>query len=161
MFHVGATKSANAFRTSQPRHEGRGLRRFQRHVLLGLAGAGAIVGDASWARPPSGLPGPAELLASAFAACLLKNVERVSKLLPFRYEAAEVDVTARRQDRPPKFTEILYELRLVTAPDHRVELLHATSASSARFTIPWPRPAPSTDRSSRGRRGRRTKSCPM
>lgn len=81
--------------------------------------------DASWAKSPSGLPGPAEFLASAFAACLLKNVERSSQLLPFRYDSAEVDVTARRQDTPPKFTTITYEVRLVTdEPQHRVELLH-------------------------------------
>ncbi len=89
------------------------------------AGTAVIAFDASWSRPPSGLPGPAELLASAFAACLLKNVERVSQLMPFRYHGAEVDVTVRRQDRPPKFAGIVYELRLVTdEPAHRVELLH-------------------------------------
>lgn len=89
------------------------------------AGTETIVFDASCASPPSGLPGPAELLASAFAACLLKNVERASHLLSFRYGGAEVDVIARRQDSPPKFTEIMYELRLTTdESDRRVELLH-------------------------------------
>ena len=89
------------------------------------AAAAVIPFDASWEGPPSGLPGPAELLASAFAACLLKNVERVGRLMPFRYRGAAVDVTMRRQDRPPKFTEIVYELRLVTdEPERRVELLH-------------------------------------
>jgi uncharacterized OsmC-like protein len=89
------------------------------------AGDETIVFDASWASPPSGLPGPAELLASAFAACLLKNIERASHLLAFRYQAAEVDVIAHRQDSPPKVTYIVYELRLTTdEPDHRVELLH-------------------------------------
>ena len=85
----------------------------------------AIAFDASWAQPPSGLPGPAELLASAFAACLLKNIERVSHLLSFRYENAEVDVTVRRQDAPPKFVDITYELRIATGEsDQRLELLH-------------------------------------
>ncbi|MCW2621138.1 MAG: osmotically inducible protein [Frankiales bacterium] len=89
------------------------------------AGSATITFDAGWAQPPSGLPGPAELLASAFAACLLKNVERSSQLLPFRYEHAEVEVRARRQDAPPKFVEISYDLRLVTdEPERRVELLH-------------------------------------
>ena len=37
----------------------------------------------------------------------------------------EVDVVARRQDTPPKFVEITYELRLVTdEPERRIELLH-------------------------------------
>lgn len=89
------------------------------------AGSETVTFDASWSQPPSGLPGPAELLASAFAACLLKNVERSARLLPFRYERAEVEVRARRQDAPPRFTEISYELRLATdEPERRVELLH-------------------------------------
>ena len=99
-----------------------------------VAGGGAAIGagdqsipiDASWAADePSGLPGPAELLASAFAACLLKNLERSRALMSFQYESAEVDVHARRQDVPPKFIEIEYEVRVVTAENRRrVELLH-------------------------------------
>ena len=74
---------------------------------------------------PSGLPGPADLLASAFAACLLKNVERSSKLMPFRYEDVDVVVMAHRQDSPPRFTGIHYELYIVTdEPPRRIELLH-------------------------------------
>jgi uncharacterized OsmC-like protein len=71
------------------------------------------------------LPGPAELLAGAFAACLLKNVERFSEILPFRQSGAEVDVRVERQDAPPRFTRIAYELRVVTDEDERrVGLLH-------------------------------------
>lgn len=89
------------------------------------AGTQTIAFDASWAAAPSGLPGPADLLASAFAACLLKNVERAGRLLPFRYQAAHVEVHAERQDSPPRFTAITYRLRLATdEPQHRVELLH-------------------------------------
>lgn len=74
---------------------------------------------------PSTHPGPAELLAGAFAACLLKNVARSSALLPFAYESAQVEVTMHRQDAPPRFTALEYTLHLVTAePAHRVELLH-------------------------------------
>jgi uncharacterized OsmC-like protein len=89
------------------------------------AGTETITFDASWGNEPSGLPGPAELLAAAFAACLLKNLARSRELLSFSYERAEVDVIARRQDAPPKFTEITYELRLVTGePQRRIDLLH-------------------------------------
>lgn len=85
----------------------------------------SIAFDASWAQPGSGLPGPAELLASAFAACLLKNIARAGQLLAFHYRSAEVDVIVRRQDAPPKFINIIYELRVVTdEPQHRLELLH-------------------------------------
>lgn len=84
-----------------------------------------IAFDASWAAEPSGLPGPAELLAAAFAACLLKNLERAGSLLNFRFENAEVDVTARRQNVPPKFVEIAYELRIGTdETERRVDLVH-------------------------------------
>jgi uncharacterized OsmC-like protein len=89
------------------------------------AGTETITFDASWGNGPSGLPGPAELLAAAFAACLLKNLARCREFLSFSYEQAEADVTARRQDVPPKFTEITYELRLVTGePQRRIDLLH-------------------------------------
>jgi uncharacterized OsmC-like protein len=71
------------------------------------------------------LPGPAELLALSLGACILKNVERFSHLLSFRYEGAEVTVEAERQDNPPRFTELTYELRIRTEESpHRVELLH-------------------------------------
>jgi uncharacterized OsmC-like protein len=71
------------------------------------------------------LPGPAELLCSAFAACVLKNVERFSEILSFQQEGASVRVVAERQQTPPRFTAIRYELELVTdEPRSRVDLLH-------------------------------------
>ncbi len=71
------------------------------------------------------LPGPAELLCGAFGACLLKNVERFSEMLPFAQHGASVHVTAERQQDPPMFTAIRYELRIATdEPQARVELLH-------------------------------------
>lgn len=86
----------------------------------------AIPVDASWAADePSGDPGPAELLAGALAACMMKNLERSSALLGFRYQRAEVDVRARRQDVPPRFVELEYEIRLVTdEAERRVDLVH-------------------------------------
>jgi uncharacterized OsmC-like protein len=71
------------------------------------------------------LPGPADLLTAAFAACMLKNVERMGGLLPFEWTAASVEVRSERQDSPPKMTAITYRLEVVTdEPDHRVDLLH-------------------------------------
>ena len=91
-----------------------------------LRAGDAIALDTRWQPDaPSTHPGPAELLAGAFAACLLKNVARSSALLPFTYESVRVDVTMHRQDAPPRFTAIEYTLHLVSAePAHRVELLH-------------------------------------
>jgi uncharacterized OsmC-like protein len=89
------------------------------------AGTDTLPIDAGWATEPSGHPGPAELLAAAFAACLVKNLERSGQLLDFHYESARVIVTARRQDAPPKFVEIGYELVITTSEsDHRVQLVH-------------------------------------
>lgn len=89
------------------------------------AGDEVIRIDVGWGSPPSGLPGPAELLATSFAACLLKNLERSGRLLNFRYASAEVDVIARRQDDPPRFVEIAYAMRVVTdEPARRVDLVH-------------------------------------
>ena len=86
----------------------------------------AIALDTRWQPDaPSTHPGPAELLAGAFAACLLKNVARSSAMLPFSYASADVTVTIHRQDAPPLFTALTYTLHLVTSePAHRVELLH-------------------------------------
>lgn len=68
--------------------------------------------------------GPADLLGAAFAACLLKNVERFSRILPFAYEGASVQVSLEREERPPRISRIRYQLRLVTdEPPHRIELL--------------------------------------
>jgi uncharacterized OsmC-like protein len=36
-------------------------------------------------------PGPAELLCASLAACLLKNIERFSEMLPFDYDVASVE----------------------------------------------------------------------
>ncbi len=71
------------------------------------------------------LPGPADLLTMAFAACMLKNVERFSELLRFSCQEASIKVESERQDTPPKMTKITYSLHLVTdEPQHRVDLLH-------------------------------------
>lgn len=71
------------------------------------------------------LAGPADLLTAAFAACILKNVERMSSLLPFHFHDAHVEVTAERQDRPPKMTKLNYVSTISTnEPERKVELLH-------------------------------------
>ena len=75
------------------------------------------------------LPGPADLLVAAFAACVLKNVERMSGLQPFRYEAAEIAVTAERETSPPRISRIHYVLTVTTdEPQRRLDLLHRNIA---------------------------------
>jgi len=71
------------------------------------------------------LPGPADLLAAALAACILKNVERFSQMLRLRYRRATVHVVVEREEPPPRIVRARYTLRVETdEPDHRVELLH-------------------------------------
>lgn len=79
--------------------------------------------DGSAAR--GALCGPADLLAAALSACVLKNVERFSHLLSFRYTAAAVDVELVRDEPPPRIVQARYHLRVVTDESaERVELLH-------------------------------------
>ena len=71
------------------------------------------------------LPGPADLLAAALAACVLKNVERFAGLLPFRYRRARVEVEIEREEPPPRIVRAHYRLRIETdEPEQRVQLLH-------------------------------------
>lgn len=71
------------------------------------------------------LPGPADVLSAALCACILKNVERFSHMLPFRYESASIEVTAEREEPPPRIVRVSYHLRVFTdEPPARVELLH-------------------------------------
>ena len=71
------------------------------------------------------LPGPADVLCAALSACMLKNVERFSHLLPFRYASASIEVSAEREEAPPRIVRMRYRLRIVTEePAHRLELLH-------------------------------------
>lgn len=55
----------------------------------------------------------------------MKNIERTSTLIGFTYNSADVRVQARRQDSPPQFVEVEYDVRIVTdEPERRVDLLH-------------------------------------
>ncbi|HZD69892.1 MAG TPA: OsmC family protein [Actinomycetes bacterium] len=84
----------------------------------------ALEFDSSAGQNPA-LFGPAELLAAALAACVLKNVERFSQILHFDYQGARIHVTAERTDRPPWIVRLHYLLRVVTEDSpHRAEPLH-------------------------------------
>ena len=58
------------------------------------------------------LPNPAELFLGAFAACVLKNVERFSGILKFSYSKATLEVSAVRLDRPPRMESFRYTLTI-------------------------------------------------
>ena len=65
------------------------------------------------------------MLSAALCACILKNVERFSHILPFAYASATVKVVAEREEPPPHIARMRYELEIITEePEERVELLH-------------------------------------
>ena len=45
---------------------------------------------------------PVELLLSALAACMLKGIARVTPMLSFQIERAEIPLKATRKDAPPQ-----------------------------------------------------------
>jgi uncharacterized OsmC-like protein len=105
------------------RYEAKG-RNFQGGAAEVVLGNVRIAFDGT-ATPGSELPGPADLMAAALAACILKNVERFSKMMPFAYRIAAVAVVLERQESPPRIVRARYELRLQTEEtQHRIDLLH-------------------------------------
>jgi uncharacterized OsmC-like protein len=96
------------------------------------------------------LPGPADLLAAALAACILKKVERFSKILRFSYRRATVHVAVEREDPPTRLVHARYTLRVEpTSPSPGSNSCIATSSSSARSPARWPRRLSCTARSLR------------
>jgi len=71
------------------------------------------------------LMNPAELLLSAFAACIIKNIERFADILHYSYNDVTVRVHGVREGPPPRITQVTYEIELWTdAPVRKVDLLH-------------------------------------
>jgi uncharacterized OsmC-like protein len=108
-----------------------GPQRYQAHGSVRSGGAGRLQAhglDAPFdgtAGRLDELPGPADVLSAALCACILKNVERFSHILPFRYESASVEVTAEREEPPPRIVRVTYKLQIVTdEPPAHVDLLH-------------------------------------
>jgi len=83
-----------------------------------LANKTDIYFDASAGRDKS-LPNPAELLLTALAACILKNVERYSEILDYPYKTARISITGERSDRPPVMSKIHYVLEIDTDVNER------------------------------------------
>jgi len=99
-------------------------RRIDAHGSLATAKAAAVTLDTDLAGRQDAM-NPVELLLSALAACMLKGIERVTPMLKFQVDGAEVRLEAVRQDAPPKLTLIRYEI-IVDSPesDQRLDLLH-------------------------------------
>jgi len=68
---------------------------------------------------------PAELLLAALAACMIKNIERVTPILKFELRSVTVKLKGYRQDKPPRMQRIDYELIVDSdESDKRLDLLH-------------------------------------
>jgi len=68
---------------------------------------------------------PAELLLAAVAACILKNMERISPMIHFEYRSVSIKVHGERQDSPPKMAGINYEI-IVDSDENeqKLKLMH-------------------------------------
>lgn len=99
-------------------------RRTDSHGSLAIAKEAEITLDTDLAGRRDAM-NPVELLLSALAACMLKGIERVTPMLKFKIDGAEVLLEAIRQDAPPKLTLIRYEILVdSTESDQRLDLLH-------------------------------------
>lgn len=98
--------------------------RIDSHGSLAVAKEAEVVLDTDMAGRRDAM-NPVELLLSALAACMLKGIERVTPMLAFQIEGAEVTLEAIRQDAPPKLTLIRYQITVDSAEtDQRLDLLH-------------------------------------
>lgn len=99
-------------------------RRIDNHGSLAVAKEAQVVLDTDILGRRDAM-NPVELLLSALAACMLKGIERVTPMLSFQIEGAEVQLEAIRQDAPPKLTLIRYQITVSSAEtDQRLDLLH-------------------------------------
>lgn len=98
--------------------------RIDSHGSLARAKAAEVVLDTDMAGRSDAM-NPVELLLAALAACMLKGIERVTPMLSFQINGAEVALEAVRQDAPPKLTLIRYQIIVDSAEtDQRLDLLH-------------------------------------
>ena len=68
---------------------------------------------------------PAELYLASLAACIIKNIERVSPIIKFEFRQVKIAIQAKRQDSPPEVAEVYYRIEVDTdEKEQRLELLH-------------------------------------
>ncbi len=99
-------------------------RRIDAHGAVATAKAAEIALDTDLSGRQDAL-NPAELLLAAIAACMLKGIERVMPMIRFELRGVEIALRGKRQDNPPKITEVDYDIVVDTdESDQRLELLH-------------------------------------
>jgi len=87
-------------------------------LAIAKANRSEIAFEATADRDPV-LPNAAELLLTSLAACMLKNVQRYSEILNLPYRKAQIIVSGKRSDNPPRMMEISYRLEVDTVVDNR------------------------------------------
>jgi len=93
-------------------------------VAKAIANHTEIVFDAISGRDEV-LPNPAELLLTSLAACMLKNVQRYSKILHLPYRQARITIHGNRNDNPPFISAITYQLEIDSDVEERkLEMWH-------------------------------------
>lgn len=99
-------------------------RRIDAHGSMAMAKEAEVMLDTDPAGRRDAM-NPVELLLSALAACMLKGIERVTPMLQFQIDGAEIRLEAVRQDAPPKLVVIRYQIVVDSAEtDQRLVLLH-------------------------------------
>lgn len=99
-------------------------RRVDEHGSVAQCKSAEIVLDTGLAGRPDAF-NPAELMLAALAACMIKGIERVAPMLRFAHRGLRIRLLGVRQDAPPKFSRIEYEILVDSdEPDQRLELLH-------------------------------------
>ncbi len=63
------------------------------------------------------LSSPADIYLSSLAACILKNIERFSGMMKFKYDQATIEVTATHFTKPARLENIVYQVILVSRDD--------------------------------------------
>jgi uncharacterized OsmC-like protein len=80
---------------------------------ISFLGGDVVRFDAS-AERVAALPGPADLLTAAFAACVLKNLARFARILGFGYASARIEVVTERAIDPPRIVKVRWVLHVAT-----------------------------------------------
>jgi uncharacterized OsmC-like protein len=68
---------------------------------------------------------PTELFLASIAACMIKGIERVTPMIHFDLRGVDLEMSADRQDSPPKIIAVRYKMIVDTdESDQRLDLLH-------------------------------------
>lgn len=91
------------------------------HAIVDIRGSQILIGTS--VESGDKLPNPAELLLTSLAACILKNVERLSILQRFKYTKAKINISSVRLESPTRMDDIQYQLKIYSNEKLNVDLL--------------------------------------